>query len=72
MLKIVFKKVMYIILIINIILFNMNYTFADDEDELNVEEYLEVINQNFDEPKLNARIAVAYDRTSRRSNMGKR
>lgn len=68
-----FKKVICIIIAINIIFLNINYSIADDEDEQVLEEDLvEVVNQITEEPKLNARIAVAYDRNSRRGNMGKR
>lgn len=43
-----------------------NYiVLADDEnEEITQEEYIEAINQAKDEPKLNSRIAVAYDRRS--------
>ena len=59
-------------LVISIIFVNFKIVIADDEDEsLNQEEILEVINQVEDEPKINSKIAVAYDRTSGKVIWGK-
>ena len=66
------KKFIYSMLVISIIFVNFKIVIADDEDEsLNQEEILEVINQVEDEPKINSKIAVAYDRTSGKVIWGK-
>lgn len=68
------KKIVYTIIIVNIIFVSFyNNTLADDEDEIiSDDDYVEVMSQNVNEPNLNSRIAVAYDRTTRSGNMGKK
>ena len=63
------KKIISFIIIFNLVIANIQYTYADDvEDEtdnsIDVAEAIQTANQEDDEPKLNARIAVVYDRTS--------
>lgn len=57
------KKIFYTITITILILSNTCIVLANDED-LSNEEFVEVVNQSGDEPILNSRIAVAYDRKS--------
>lgn len=60
-----FKKILYLIIIVNLIITNLYIIIANTEDEqLTQEEFIQVINQSTDEPILNSRIAVAYDRKS--------
>lgn len=60
-----FKKIYYTIIILLLVMSNNYIVLADDEnEEITQEEYIEAINQAKDEPKLNSRIAVAYDRRS--------
>lgn len=60
-----FKKIISIYLIFNLIIININVVFADDiNEEIEENDYVEVANQPSDEPILNSRIAVAYDRKS--------
>lgn len=60
-----FKKIYYTIIIITLIMSSNSIVFADDEnEEITQEDYVQVINQTKDEPTLNSRIAVAYDRKS--------
>lgn len=60
-----FKKVFYFIIIASILFAQVYTVSADDENEqLSQEEFIEVVNQSTDEPVLNSRIAVAYDRKS--------
>ena len=48
-----------------ILIMNFTIVFADDEnEEITQEDYVQVISQTKDEPTLNSRIAVAYDRKS--------
>jgi D-alanyl-D-alanine carboxypeptidase (penicillin-binding protein 5/6) len=58
------KKVISIVIIINILFCNFVIIFADDVDEELDDNVIEVVNQATDEPVLNSRIAVAYDRKS--------
>lgn len=69
------KYTMILIIIIITLCFN-NYVFADDEDEdLNLEEVEEVILESStiptEEPKINARSAIIYDRESNEIIWGK-
>lgn len=60
-----FKKIYYTIILLLLVMSNNYIVLADDEnEEITQEEYIEAINQAKDEPKLNSRIAVAYDRRS--------
>lgn len=66
------KKLLYSILIVSIITINLKIVIGIDEDEsLTEQEIIEVINQKTNEPKINSKIAVAYDRTSGRVIWGK-
>ena len=53
-----------IILILALIVSNTCIIYADDENEELDNDTIEVVNQSSDEPVLNSRIAVAYDRKS--------
>lgn len=72
------KKIKYIVIlliIINILCFNA-YVFADDEDEdLDIEGIEQLIIESAtvptDEPKLNARAAIIYDRNTKEVIWGK-
>lgn len=60
-----YKKVLYLISIAIIMFAEVYVVSADDENEEIVkEDYIQVVNQSTDEPILNSRIAVAYDRKS--------
>lgn len=60
-----FKKVIYSIIIFIIIISNINIVLCDDTNEEVIQnDLIEVMNQSTDEPVLNCRIAVAYDRKS--------
>ena len=57
------KKILCIITVICFLIGNFNVANADDADEIIDEgDYVEVANQNSNEPMLNSRIAVAIDR----------
>lgn len=59
------KKVISFMSVTIILIMNFTIVFADDEnEEITQEDYVQVINQTKDEPTLNSRIAVAYDRKS--------
>lgn len=58
------KKIISIMILINLIFVNCIIVYADDENEEIDNETIEVINQSTDEPVLNSRIAVAFDRKS--------
>lgn len=59
------KKVISFMSVTIILVMNFTIVFADDEnEEITQEDYVQVINQTKDEPTLNSRIAVAYDRKS--------
>lgn len=60
------KKIISIVVIINLMLINVSIIYADDENEtISEDDYVQVTsNDVVDEPKLNSRIAVAYDRKS--------
>lgn len=58
------KKVISIVIIINILFCNFVIIFADDVDEELDNNVIEVVNQATNEPVLNSRIAIAYDRKS--------
>lgn len=59
------KKVIFFMSVTIILIMNFTIVFADDEnEEITQEDYVQVINQTKDEPTLNSRIAVAYDRKS--------
>lgn len=62
------KKIVCFIIVLSLFIANMNYSIADDIEEeiedVNSNELLQVVNTEDNEPNLNARIAVAYDRTS--------
>lgn len=59
------KKVIPFMSVTIILIMNFTIVFADDEnEEITQEDYVQVINQTKDEPTLNSRIAVAYDRKS--------
>ena len=73
-----FKKLLISILVISMIwMLNINYIFADDEDEDEIEtnEIEEVLvqtsNQTSDEPNLNCRAAIIYDRATKKVMWGK-
>lgn len=66
-----FKKLLYMIIILSVFLFNINYyIYADSENEeiidsQDIYESLEVVsNDHSEELNLNSRIAIAYDRKS--------
>lgn len=59
-----FRKLLSVIIIITLLISNIQIVFADDIDEEITEELIETANQSTDEPVLNSRIAIAYDRTS--------
>lgn len=60
-----YKKIIYLLILISLMITNTHTIIADDEnEEITQEDYVEVINQTKDEPTLNSRIAVAYDRRS--------
>ena len=59
------KKVIFFMSVTIILIMNFTIVFADDEnEEITQEDYVQVIKQTKDEPTLNSRIAVAYDRKS--------
>lgn len=59
------KKILIVIIFINIIFVNYCSVFADDEnEEFDSNDYIEVLNQVEDNLTLNSRIAVVYDRKS--------
>lgn len=67
------KKILCIILSISIIMLNINYIYADDENEIiTTEDYIEASCDITDELTIQSNIAVVYDRTSRKYNMGKK
>lgn len=67
------KKVLCIILSISIVVLNTNYIYADDENEIiTTEDYIEASCDITDELIINSNIAVAYDRLSRKCNMGEK
>ena len=61
-----FKKILCLVLITSTLIFNTSIMYADIEDETidinESEEIIQVSNNINDEPVLNSRIAVAYDR----------
>lgn len=60
-----FKKIFFSIIICISIFQNFSYVIADNEnEEVTYQDYIEVTNQTTDEPIINSRIAVAYDRKS--------
>ena len=66
------KKVFCMLIIINLIIMNISIVYADDENEaIEKSNMIEVTNQTKDEPILNSRIAVAYDRKSGKVIWGK-
>ena len=66
------KKVISFMSVTIILIMNFTIVFADDEnEEITQEDYVQVINQTKDEPTLNSRIAVAYDRKSGKVIWGK-
>ncbi len=66
------KKVFCMLIIINLIIMNISIVYADDENETTEKSnMIEVTNQTKDEPILNSRIAVAYDRKSGKVIWGK-
>ncbi len=67
-----FKKVFYIIIIINLIMMNTIIINANDENmNLTKNYFMEATNQTKAEPTLNSKIAVAYDRKSGKVIYGK-
>ena len=58
------KKIICLVIIINLIFVNFSLVYSDDENEEIENNTIEVINQSEGEPNLNARIAVAFDRKS--------
>ncbi|MBR1653954.1 MAG: D-alanyl-D-alanine carboxypeptidase [Clostridia bacterium] len=60
------KKIIGIVIIINLMLINVSVIYADDENEsISEDDYIQVTsNDVIEEPKLNSRIAIAYDRKS--------
>ncbi len=59
------RKIFCIVILINLSVFNFVSVYADDiDEELFDQNSIEVVNQSTDEPVLNSRIAVAYDRKS--------
>ena len=60
------KKIINLVIIINILFINISIIYADDENEnISEDDYTQVTsNDVIEEPKLNSRIAVAYDRKS--------
>ena len=70
------RKKICIFTIIILLFININVVYADDiiEDEFNQEDLIDILeasSQPTEEPKLNSRIAVAYDRASGRTIWGK-
>lgn len=70
------KKTLIILLIIFCIVINQNISFADDETEdVDEQEEMEVVNsineKISEEPKINSRIAVVYDRNTGEAIWGK-
>lgn len=61
-----FKKVICSIIVLQLIIFNYMVVIGDDvDDEYTQEEVIDVANEvTSEEPKLNSRMAVAYDRNS--------
>ena len=74
-----FKKICCAIITLNVILSINSITYADDNDETILEnDYIATINQSIatnsditDEPNLNAKVALAYDRKSGKVIFGK-
>ena len=60
------KKIIGVVIIINLMLINVSVIYADDENEsISEDDYIQVTsNDVIEEPKLNSRIAIAYDRKS--------
>lgn len=57
------KKILYLLMTIFIISSNTYIIYADDENEtITQAEYIEAVNQTSEEPNINSRIAVVYDR----------
>lgn len=66
------KKVINSIIIINLLISNLFVVYADDEnEEILKDDYIKMVSQTTDEPNLNSRIAVAYDRQSGNVIFGK-
>ncbi len=66
------RKIMYSIMIIVLIFINTSVVIADDiNEEPDYTEVIEVMNNTDEEPNLNSKIAVAYDRASGRIIWGK-
>lgn len=60
-----FKKILYSMMIIFIISSNTYIIYADDENEtITQAEYIEAVNQTSEEPNINSRIAIVFDRKS--------
>lgn len=59
------KKIIYLTLIISIISIKLSVVIADDENEdINLNEIIEVANKQENELTINSKIALAYDRNS--------
>lgn len=69
------KKIIFVCIILNLLMANTLYSIADDFDEENeiidTSELIPVVKPEENIPNLNARIAVAYDRTSGKVIYGK-
>lgn len=70
------KKILYSLIAIIIIFSNLKFVYADDifEEDISEEDFEEIILASHtlnEEPTLNSRIAIAYDRTSGKMIWGK-
>ena len=67
------KKIIYIIIMLNVLVMNCNIVKSNNlNEELAINEYIEVANQTTtQEPILNSRIAIAYDRKTGKTIWGK-
>lgn len=67
------KKIFIILTLFIIIISNITIIFADDEEEeIDINELNEILEasvQTTEEPAINSRYAVVYDRTSRSDNI---
>ena len=59
------KKIINLVIVLNLFISYFYVITANiDEEQLSQEEFLQVVAETSDEPILNSRIAVAYDRKS--------
>ena len=70
-----FKKLIIVILILNILIINNSFILADDETdnvEINgIEEVIQTVSELTNEPKINSRYAIVLDRSSKAVIYGK-